>query len=96
MALSPSVCCLCGKDGELGNHLFRHCIFATKLCRFFFFCFINPCCDAGIPYKLHLLVGRGREEGEGQNFFTSHNSGDVASIIWLDLKYPLWRSKPKY
>lgn len=31
MALSPLVCCLCGKNEESGNHIFIHCPFSYKV-----------------------------------------------------------------
>lgn len=34
-ALSPTICPLHKKEGELGNHLFLHCDFASKVWRFF-------------------------------------------------------------
>lgn len=35
MALSPSICPLCGKEGESGGHIFLHCESAMKVWNFF-------------------------------------------------------------
>lgn len=35
MTLSPSVCCMCGENGESGSHLFIHCPFALSIWGYF-------------------------------------------------------------
>lgn len=35
MVLSPSICHLCGKVGEMGSHLFLHCDFTLQVWNYF-------------------------------------------------------------